>query len=59
MKTLLICLALLLGLSDGSVLVFPGCPLVVVTPEMLTIDEIPFPISSVKALRYVPDNLVM
>lgn len=59
MKKLLLCLALLIGLSDGSVLAIPGFPLVVITPTEIIISGVPLPIEDVKALRYVPDSAVM
>jgi hypothetical protein len=59
MKKFLLCLALLIGLSDGSIIRFPGFPLVDITPIEITVMGITFPIEYVKALRYVPDSLVM
>ena len=59
MKKFLFCLALLIGLSDGSIILFPGFPLVVITPAEIIVEGISLPIENVKALRYVPDSLVM
>jgi hypothetical protein len=59
MKQILILFALLIGLSDGSIAVFPGSPFVLITPIEITIEGMAFPIKDIKAFRYVPDSLVM
>jgi len=59
MKKYLLLLALLVGMSDGSILVFPGSPLVLIAPTEITIDGVVFPVVDVKAMRYVPDNMVI
>ena len=59
MKKLLLCLALLIGLADGSVLVLPGFPIMLITPTAIIIEGVEIPIEAVEALQYVPDNAVM
>ena len=59
MKTLLILLALLIGLNDGSIVIFPGFPLITIDKTDIVVEGISFPFDDVKAMRFVPDNLVM
>jgi hypothetical protein len=59
MKTLLLCLALLVGLSDGTIAVFGGFPFIFVSPTEIIVEGVAFPIETVKAMRFVPDSAVM
>ena len=59
MKRILLLIALLVGLSDGTIVVFDGFPLVHISALEVTIEGLSFPIGNIDALRYVPDNLVM
>ena len=59
MKNFLLCLALLLGLRDGSIVFFGGYPLIMVSATEIVVDSIAFPIETIERIRYVPDNLVI
>jgi hypothetical protein len=63
MKKFLLCLALLIGFADGSILKIDGFPRIFVSlPTMEFFIEglpIPIPISDVLVWKYIPDNLVM
>lgn len=59
MKRILLLIALLIGFSDGSIIVFKGYPLIAITPTEIVVEGVQFPVESVKLMRYVPDSMVM
>jgi hypothetical protein len=58
-KKLLLLIALLIGLSDGSIVIFAGSPVVLFTPKEIVVEGMVFEIKDIVGLRYVPDNKVM